>query len=80
MTDLAATTALMGRRRAVMGPSYRHFFEEPLQPVRAEGVWLYDAGAKPISTVTITCRRSGIVTRLSSRRLPGRRQAAGDEK
>jgi 4-aminobutyrate aminotransferase-like enzyme len=42
MTDLAATT-LMARRRAVLGPAYRHFYDEPLQPVRGEGVWLYDA-------------------------------------
>lgn len=46
MTDLAATTALMDRRRAVLGPAYRHFYEEPLQPVRGEGVWLYDAGGQ----------------------------------
>lgn len=43
MTDLAATTALMSRRRAVLGPAYRHFYDEPLRPVRGEGVWLYDA-------------------------------------
>lgn len=30
-------------RRAVLGPAYRHFYDEPLRPVRGSDVWLYDA-------------------------------------
>lgn len=29
-------------RRRVLGPAYRLFYEEPLQPVRGEDVWLFD--------------------------------------
>jgi 4-aminobutyrate aminotransferase-like enzyme len=39
----AATEALIGRRAAVLGSSYRLFYEEPVHFVRGEGVWLYDA-------------------------------------
>jgi 4-aminobutyrate aminotransferase-like enzyme len=35
--------ALIERRRALLGPSYRLFYETPLHAVRAEDVWLYDA-------------------------------------
>lgn len=34
---------LIERRQALLGPSYRLFYEEPVHPVRGEGVWLYDA-------------------------------------
>ncbi|MCM2472320.1 aspartate aminotransferase family protein [Rhizobium sp. CG5] len=34
---------LIERRQAVLGPSYRLFYENPLHLVRGEGVWLYDA-------------------------------------
>ncbi|WP_371073328.1 MULTISPECIES: aspartate aminotransferase family protein [unclassified Sinorhizobium] len=34
---------LIERRQALLGPSYRLFYENPLHVVRAEGVWLYDA-------------------------------------
>jgi len=33
---------LMGRRRHALGPTYTHFYKEPLYLVRGEGVWLYD--------------------------------------
>lgn len=33
---------LIERRQSLLGPSYRLFYEEPVHPVRAEGVWLYD--------------------------------------
>ncbi|HEY0200667.1 MAG TPA: aspartate aminotransferase family protein [Burkholderiaceae bacterium] len=36
------TTALLARRARLLGPAYRLFYEEPLHPVRGEGVWLYD--------------------------------------
>ncbi len=35
--------ALVARRDRLLGPAYRLFYEEPLHPVRGEGVWLYDA-------------------------------------
>jgi 4-aminobutyrate aminotransferase-like enzyme len=37
---------LIERRQALLGPSYRLFYENPLHAVRAEGVWLYDADGK----------------------------------
>lgn len=33
---------LMARRTRVLGPAYRLFYEQPLQLVRGEGVWLFD--------------------------------------
>ncbi|WP_326912901.1 aspartate aminotransferase family protein [Rhizobium johnstonii] len=33
---------LVARRRALLGPSYKLFYEHPVHVVRAEGVWLYD--------------------------------------
>lgn len=33
---------LFQRRQKVLGRSYRHFYAQPLQLVRGEGVWLYD--------------------------------------
>jgi 4-aminobutyrate aminotransferase-like enzyme len=35
------------RRARLLGPAYRLFYEEPFQPVRGEGVWLYDASGTP---------------------------------
>ncbi|WP_295545686.1 aminotransferase class III-fold pyridoxal phosphate-dependent enzyme [uncultured Pseudacidovorax sp.] len=41
---MPATTAdLIERRARLLGPSYRLFYDEPLHPVRGEGVWLFDA-------------------------------------
>lgn len=37
------TADLIERRARLLGPSYRLFYDEPLHPVRGEGVWLYDA-------------------------------------
>ncbi len=37
---------LIERRQALLGPSYRLFYEEPLHLVRGEGVWLYDHAGK----------------------------------
>jgi 4-aminobutyrate aminotransferase-like enzyme len=34
---------LLERRRRILGPAYRHFYAEPLEIVRGEGVHLYDA-------------------------------------
>ena len=33
---------LTERRRHALGPTYTHFYDEPLYLVRGEGVWLYD--------------------------------------
>lgn len=38
--------ALVERRQALLGPSYRLFYKEPLHLVRGEGVWLYDHDGK----------------------------------
>jgi 4-aminobutyrate aminotransferase-like enzyme len=35
-------TAMLARRGRVLSPTYRLFYEQPLQIVRAEGVWMYD--------------------------------------
>ena len=43
MSPDAYADSLVRRRTEVLGPAYRHFYEEPLTPVRAEDVWLYDA-------------------------------------
>ncbi|MDO5756396.1 MAG: aspartate aminotransferase family protein [Rhodobacterales bacterium] len=40
----AADEALIARRQTVLGPAYRLFYDQPLHPVRGEGVWLWDAG------------------------------------
>lgn len=34
---------MIARRKALLGPAYRLFYERPLHLVRGEGVWLYDA-------------------------------------
>lgn len=40
---LSAESALIARRRRLLGPAYRLFYEHPVHLVRGEGVWLYDA-------------------------------------
>ena len=35
-------TQLWQRREKALGPTYSHFYEEPLNLVKGEGVWLYD--------------------------------------
>ena len=37
---------LIHRRSKALGPTYSHFYENPLHIVRGEGVWLYDADGK----------------------------------
>ncbi|WP_184358210.1 aspartate aminotransferase family protein [Rhizobium sp. BK602] len=37
---------MVERRQALLGPSYRLFYDNPLHVVRAEGVWLYDGEGK----------------------------------
>lgn len=38
-----AQRELIERRARLLGPAYRLFYEQPVQFVRGEGVWLYDA-------------------------------------
>jgi len=40
--EIASTTDLIARRKRLLGPAYRLFYEQPVQFVRGEGVWLYD--------------------------------------
>ena len=42
----AATATILDRRKRLLGPAYRLFYEEPLHLVRGEGVWLFDAAGK----------------------------------
>ena len=39
-----ADEALIARRQNMLGPAYRLFYDQPLHPVRGEGVWLWGAG------------------------------------
>ena len=34
---------MIARRSRLLGPAYRLFYDQPVQFVRGEGVWLYDA-------------------------------------
>ena len=43
----ARTAELLTRREAVLSASYRLFYREPLEVVRAEGAWLYDSTGRP---------------------------------
>jgi 4-aminobutyrate aminotransferase-like enzyme len=38
--------ALIERRRRVLGPGLKQFYEFPFHPVRGQGVWLYDAAGR----------------------------------
>jgi 4-aminobutyrate aminotransferase-like enzyme len=38
--------ARVARRQQLLGPAYRLFYQTPLHPVRAEGVWLHDADGR----------------------------------
>jgi 4-aminobutyrate aminotransferase-like enzyme len=42
---------LVERRRRALGPAYRLFYARPVEVVRGEGVWLYDAEGKPLLDV-----------------------------
>lgn len=43
----AAEGAMIERRRRLLGPAYRLFYEHPVHIVRGEGVWLFDAAGAP---------------------------------
>jgi 4-aminobutyrate aminotransferase-like enzyme len=40
--EAASREAMIERRKRLLGPAYRLFYEQPVQFVRGEGVWLYD--------------------------------------
>ena len=40
--EAISTKDLITRRNRLLGPAYRLFYEQPVQFVRGEGVWLYD--------------------------------------
>ncbi len=42
-TDSLTTADALARRKRVLAPTYRLFYEEPVHIVRGEGVWLYDS-------------------------------------
>ena len=47
MGDLPARRqALIRRREALLGPAYRLFYQDPVELVRGEGVWVWDAEGK----------------------------------
>jgi 4-aminobutyrate aminotransferase-like enzyme len=41
--DVISTQDMIARRSRLLGPAYRLFYDQPVQFVRGEGVWLYDA-------------------------------------
>ncbi|MDQ0391488.1 aspartate aminotransferase family protein [Labrys monachus] len=41
--SVSAADGLLARRRRLLGPAYRLLYQDPVHPVRGEGVWLYDA-------------------------------------
>jgi 4-aminobutyrate aminotransferase-like enzyme len=46
--DLVVSTRdIIARRNRLLGPAYRLFYEQPVQFVRGEGVWLYDPAGHP---------------------------------
>jgi len=40
--ETSSANDLIARRKRLLGPAYRLFYEQPVQFVRGEGVWLYD--------------------------------------
>lgn len=41
--EATSTRDMIARRSRLLGPAYRLFYEQPVQFVRGEGVWLHDA-------------------------------------
>ncbi len=44
--EAASSQELIARRKRLLGPAYRLFYEQPVQFVRGEGVWLYDPAGR----------------------------------
>lgn len=40
--EAVSTREMIARRQRLLGPAYRLFYQQPVQFVRGEGVWLYD--------------------------------------
>ena len=55
----------LARRKRVMAPTYRLFYEEPLHVTRAQGVWMHDAAGKRYSMPTTTSQSWATATRTS---------------
>ena len=47
-TEASSTRDMIARRNRLLGPAYRLFYEEPVEFVRGEGVWLYDASGHQV--------------------------------
>lgn len=45
-TGIDGIEEALARRRRVLAPTYRLFYEEPLYVTRAQGVWMYDAAGR----------------------------------
>jgi 4-aminobutyrate aminotransferase-like enzyme len=45
--EAVSTRDIIARRNRLLGPAYRLFYEQPVQLVRGEGVWLYDPENRP---------------------------------
>ena len=43
---MSTLTQMIERRRRLLGPAYRLFYDEPVHFVRGDGVWLYDVDGK----------------------------------
>ena len=41
--EASSTQRMIARRNRLLGPAYRLFYDQPVQFVRGEGVWLHDA-------------------------------------
>jgi len=46
MNNLSPSDDALARRKRVLAPTYRLFYEEPVHIVRGEGVWLYDSAGR----------------------------------
>ncbi|HUF97141.1 MAG TPA: aminotransferase class III-fold pyridoxal phosphate-dependent enzyme [Ilumatobacter sp.] len=46
MTSRPGDDELIGRRRHALAPSYQLFYDEPVQLVRGDGVWVFDADGR----------------------------------
>ena len=44
--DASSRNDILSRRRRVLAPTYRLFYEDPIHVVRAEGVWIFDAAGR----------------------------------
>ena len=59
---------LLARRERLMGAGAPLFYEEPLNIVRGEGVWLFDVDGRRYLICTIMCRVWVTVTPTWSKR------------